>query len=236
MNETNEVNRIRQVYSRYQETGYAQRLWSNNNPGNRAIAAERARVLKNALDSAGFMSLANRRVLDVGCGYGAILASLQQWEAQPTHLFGVELLGERVAEAQTHHPELQIQQGNGANLACQDSIFDLVIFFTVFSSVLDTEVRRSMANEAIRVLKPGGAIVWYDFRVRNPNNPHTRPLTRADIRAMFPEFHTKLQTVTLLPPLARRLGKLTSVLYPLLRNIPFLRTHYLGLLVKPIPQ
>ena len=90
----------------------------------------------------------------------------------------------------------------------------------------------NVAGEVHRVLKSGGAVVWYDFRYKNPWNPHTRPMPKQRIRQFFPDFEIHLHTVTLLPPLARRLGRLTPVLYPQLSAIPPLRTHHLGLLVK----
>jgi hypothetical protein len=92
---------------------------------------------------------------------------------------------------------------------------------------------RNVAQEVSRVLKPGGAVVWYDFIYNNPKNPQVRGLRLSAIRDLFPDFHFIMRKVTLFPPLARRLGPLTSVLYPALAAIPCLRTHYLGLLHKP---
>jgi hypothetical protein len=91
----------------------------------------------------------------------------------------------------------------------------------------------NVAREIDRVLAHGGAIVWYDFRYNNPWNPHVRGMRRQNIQSLFPGYTLHLKTLTLLPPLARRLGHLTSSLYPLLSSLPFLRTHYLGLLIKP---
>ena len=51
-------------------------------------------------------------------------------------------------------------------------------------------------------------------------------MTRTAIHALFVGFEPRLLTVTLLPPLARRLGSLTSVLYPVFGSIPSLRTLY----------
>lgn len=57
-------------------------------------------------------------------------------------------------------------------------------------------------------------------------------MTLAQIRRLFPQLEMHLHTATVLPPLARRLGRLTQSLYPVLAAIPPLRTHYLGLLMK----
>ena len=124
-------------------------------------------------------------------------------------------------------------RANAEQLGFPDGAFDLVLLFTVFTSILDDRMARSVAREVERVLKPGGAVVWYDFRYDNPWNPNVRGMTKATIRSLFADFELKLQMVTLLPPLARRLGRATSILYPVLAAVPLLRTHYLGLLVKP---
>jgi hypothetical protein len=110
-----------------------------------------------------------------------------------------------------------------------------VVFFTVFSSILAKAMAQNIAKEASRVLKPGGAIIWYDLRIRNPRNPHTRPVRKKDIECLFPGFVYQLRAITLLPPLARRLGRFTTRLYPLLAAVPALRTHYVGVLRKVAP-
>lgn len=76
-------------------------------------------------------------------------------------------------------------------------------------------------------------MIWYHFRYNNPTNPNVRGMTKRLIRRFFPDFRMKLHSITLLPPLARRLGRLTPVLYPVLAAIPPLRTHYLGVLIRP---
>lgn len=50
---------------------------------------------------------------------------------------------------------------------------------------------------------------------------------------LFRDFHMDLQRITLLPPVACRLGPAMRLLYPVLAAVPPLRTHYLALLVKP---
>jgi ubiquinone/menaquinone biosynthesis C-methylase UbiE len=121
---------------------------------------------------------------------------------------------------------------NAEQLHFEDATFDLVLLFTVFSSILDGRMACNVASEVCRVLKPGGAVVWYDFRYNSPANRNVRRITRATIQAIFPDFDLHLRTVTVLPPLARRLGRLTPTLYTIFASIPILRTHYLGLLWK----
>ena len=51
-------------------------------------------------------------------------------------------------------------------------------------------------------------------------------------RELFGDLEGKLESVTVIPPLARRLGPLTAPGYPLLAALPPMRSHLLGLLLK----
>ena len=103
----------------------------------------------------------------------------------------------------------------------------------MFTSILEAEMKQQAAKEMGRVLKAGGAILWYDFLFDNPRNPDVKGIRAREIRELFPGFEITLRKITLAPPIARKipLGSLPT-LYPLLGALPFLRTHYLGLFVK----
>jgi SAM-dependent methyltransferase len=185
------------------------------------------------LETHRFLPLDGKHILEIGCGYGNVLASLLDWGAKPQDSYGVDLLPERIELARKTYPDFHFQCLNAEKLGFPSGTFDLVLFFTVYSSILDGNMRERMALEAGRVLKRGGAILWYDFRYDNPANPHVRGVTESDVRHLFPEYTVFLRSVSLLPPLARTLGKFTASTYPLLSRIGFLRTHYLGILMKP---
>lgn len=226
-----EVKRIQQVYRHYQEAP-EQAKRDLTNPGNYAMLHERQSALQLVLAEHGLLPLTSHRVLDLGCGHGGVLASLLDLGAQPHNLYGIDLLPDRIEAARRAYPDIRFACGNAEHLDFQDACFDLVLLFTVFSSILDDGMAHNIAHEVRRVLKPSGAVLWYDFRYNNPWNPHVRGMTKWHIRQFFPDFEMHLRTITLLPPLARRMGRLTPVLYPLLAAIPPLRTHYLGLLRK----
>jgi len=227
-----EIQRLVEVYRSYGESRAIQGRWDDGNPGNRAILRERQRAVRSWLAAHSMVPLAGRQILEVGCGSGRVLAGLLELGARPENLHGVDLLPERIAVARQHHPDIDFQLANAEELGFADAQFDLVLLFTVFSSILDDAMAHNIAREVIRVLKPGGAVVWYDLRYDNPRNPNVRGMPATAVRALFPGFDLHIHTVTLLPPLARRLGRATPVLYPALALIPALRTHYLGLLVK----
>jgi SAM-dependent methyltransferase len=103
----------------------------------------------------------------------------------------------------------------------------------VFSSILDAPARQALAQEMLRVLKPGGYVFVYDFRISHPQNPDTTGIRKAEIRRLFPGLPFQVHSLTLAPPLARRLAPLSPVLAHILEAwCPFLRTHALYLLQK----
>jgi len=186
------------------------------------------------LKAAGYHPMTNLHMLDVGCGDGNLLRQFLQWGAVPERLAGIELRPELVQKARHLNPNLDVRCGSATKLPWSDASFDLVCQHTVFTSVLDPAMKQEIAAEMSRVLRPGRAVLWYDFMYSNPRNPDVRGVKAAEIRSLFPGFEIHLHRITLAPFIARRLPEsLLPVLYPLLAAIPLLRTHYLGLLVKP---
>lgn len=229
-----EPERIRQAYLRYQSDPAVRRRWDPANAGNRAIHAERREALRELLAAEGRLPLARQRVLDVGCGSGEVLASLVDDGAEPELLYGVDLRADAIDEARRAHPEMHWQSGNAERIELPSASFDLVLAFTVFSSILDDAMARNLAAEITRLLRPGGALVWYDFRFASPYNANVRAMTAARVTELFPRWPSTMRALTVLPPLARRLGRVSPVLYPLLARVPPLRSHWLGLMRRPL--
>lgn len=227
-----EAARIARVYEGYRVAGRGS-LYDPSNPGNRAILRERLRWTRRALQRAGLANLRGRRVLDVGCGVGRELARMQEFGAASADLVGVDLLPDRIETARRTFPDLEFRVANAVELGFPDAFFDLILSFTLFSSILDQATAGQVAAEIVRVLRHGGAVLWYDLRVANPRNPNVQGLTSRRVRALFPELCQHLRTITLAPPLARKLGPTTPATYPLLAALPFVRTHLVGSLVKP---
>ena len=226
MSESSEVKRIKTAYA-----DYARR--SPANRGSRRIVGDRNAGIDKILYKHGVAPLNNSTVLDIGCGRGGVLARLTGLGAESQNLYGVDLRESPIEAARRAHPHIRFECANGERLGFCDHFFDLVLILMVFSSILDESMAHNVAAEAGRVLKPGGSILWHDMRYDNPRNPSVHGMRKRNIRELFPGFELHLDSSTLLPPLARRLGRTTPALYPLLSAIPWLRTHYLGLLVKP---
>ena len=223
-----EETRIRLAYAR---RGDLARLYSPFNPGALFMAQALERRVLALLKKHGCDDLAGKKILEVGCGTGHWLRQLVQWGANPENLFGVELLPGRVQEAKRLcGASVTILQGSGASLQFRDREFDLVLQSTVFSSILDQTTSRLVASEMLRVLKPTGFVLWYDFFVKNPRNPDVRGITKRDIRDLFPGCDVELERVTLAPPLSRTLARYSWTLCELLCRLPILCTHYLGII------
>ncbi len=102
----------------------------------------------------------------------------------------------------------------------------------MFSSITDEAICYTVAKEMLRVVKPGGMILWYDFWT-NPMNKATRGIRAKEIRKYFPNCRFNLERVTLAPPLARGLVPVTWVGAELLEKLRLLNTHYL-VAIRPV--
>ena len=182
-----------------------------------------------------FTPLHTKKILEVGCGTGHWLREFIKWGVRPENITGIDLLVDRVAEARCLCPEaVCIAYGNAAELAFPDATFDLVVQSTVFTPVLDAIMKQQMASEMLRVVKDDGFILWYDYHVNNPWNPDVRGIKRREISQLFPDCHIKLQRITLVPPLVRLLAPYSWLACYVLGKIPWLCTHYLGLISKEL--
>ena len=226
-----EVERIADYYRQREAAGYARR-YSLFQRGSLFRMQRFERDVLAALDRHGLTSLDEYRILDVGCGAGGFLRRLVSWGADPRNLAGVDLLADRVEAARRIEPCLDVRQADASALPFEEASFDLVCQLTVFTSILDDGMRRAVASEMARVLRPGGVVVSYDFRVTRDRR-NTRPLRAAELVALFPGFTVDARRVTLIPPLARALAGRSWLLCELLETIPLLRTHELVLLGKP---
>ena len=114
-----------------------------------------------------------------------------------------------------------------------DASLDIVLVATVFSSLLDDAYQQRLAETMWRWLKPGGAVLCYDFTVNNPRNRDVRAVPLARLRALFPQGRMRHRRVTLAPPLARGVTRLHPALYRWFSALPWLRTHVLVWIDKP---
>lgn len=204
------------------------------NPDVWQTVQERQRAMLRLFARLGWHDLESRRVLEVGCGTGGNLLELLRIGFAPRNLAGIELLPDRFAQAMQGLPSgVTLMQGDASTAKFPDESEDIVLQSTVFSSLLDAPFQWRLAQAMWRWVRPGGAVLWYDFTVNNPRNPDVRGVSVARIRELFPHGRVQVQRVTLAPPIARRVCALHPSLYTVFNVLPFLRTHVLAWIEKP---
>jgi SAM-dependent methyltransferase len=195
---------------------------------------ERQRAMLELFVAKGLADLGGLNLVEVGCGAGGNLLEFLRLGLAAHRLQGVELLPERLSLARGVLPvALRLHPGDALDLALPQDSQDLVYVATVFSSLLDADYQQRLAHHLWRWVRPGGAVLWYDFVVDNPRNPDVRGVPRSRVAALFPAGAITWRRVTLAPPLARAAVRIHPTLYTVLNALPLLRTHALAWIAKP---
>jgi SAM-dependent methyltransferase len=177
--------------------------------------------------------LAGLDVLEVGSGHGDNLLEMLRLGFDPARLVGNELLPERVAASRRRLPAAtRVLEGDATQLALPDGSFDIVVVSTVFSSILDDAFQQRLATAMWRWVRPGGAVLWYDFTLDNPRNTDVRAVPLRRLRALFPASRIDARRVTLAPPIGRQVVRLHPAAWRLFNALPLLRTHVLAWIAK----
>lgn len=225
-----EEARIRAAYGRREKVDVR---YSWFNPAYQLMMQQCERRILALLSRCGFADLQSRTILEIGAGTGHWLREFVKWGARPENVTGIDLLPDRVARAgELCPPGVHIQCANAAQLPFSWERFDIVFQSTVFTSILDEGLRRGVAAEMLRVVKPTGLILWYDYHVNNPWNKDVRGVKRREIYRLFADCRIHLEHITLLPPLARMLAPYSYSTCYWLEKFPPLCTHYLGVIRK----
>ena len=144
-------------------------------------------------------SVSGLRVLDLGCGFGALAIYMA---TQGAEVVGVDSDGDRLsvgsAVAAAHELPAEFREGRMQALAVPPGSFDLAVLNNSLPYVVPRPERRAALAATLRALRPGGFVV---IRSANRWNP----------RDQF----TGLPLIQLFPPrradqLARRLGRRRS--------------------------
>lgn len=233
MTTPSDENEIRSVAERYARRDPGD-LYSPLRPEVWQARQERQRAMLRLLARHAMQPLNRLRLLEIGCGHGSNLLELASLGFDASLLVGNELLPERAAVARRQLPAVTtVHEGDATKLPFDAGSFDLVYQSTVFSSLLDDAFQRRLADVMWRWVRPGGAVLWYDFTYNNPRNVDVRGVPLARVRALFPGGKIDVRRITLAPPLSRRVVKLHPGGYRALNALPFLRTHLLCWIGKP---
>ncbi len=226
-----EGTRIKQAYARRSAAGKPG-LYTVFNPAALFARQQREKEIVKLLKMSQNTDLAKKRILDLGCGSGGVLRDFINYGALPANCRGFDLLPDRIEAASLSTPGVDFRCGNAESLPYGDGEFDLVILFTVLTSILDPGMKRRLAGEALRVLRPGGDILYFDYCVDNPRNADVRGVGREEIGELFLGAAVVLKRTMLAPPLARAIAPRSFTACQLLEKIPWLRTHYIGTINK----
>jgi SAM-dependent methyltransferase len=122
---------------------------------------------------------AGQRVLDVGCGPGALTAELVR-RLEPASVTTIDPSEEFVAAARTRHPGVDVRQGSAEELPFVDDAFDATLAQLVVHFMRDP---RTGVREMVRVTRPGGivaACVWDHAADQGPLSPFWRAARTLD--------------------------------------------------------
>jgi ubiquinone/menaquinone biosynthesis C-methylase UbiE len=100
---------------------------------------------------------AGMRILDVGCGTGALLKRLCKTSGIDAH--GIDAEANMIAVAKRSNPDYSFQVSPCESIPYEDDSFDVLTACMAYHHFSD---KSGFAREAARVLKPGGALYIAD--------------------------------------------------------------------------
>jgi SAM-dependent methyltransferase len=195
---------------------------------------ERDRVMLQLLKKAKMTNLSELDIFEVGCGFGDNLLNLIKLGALPQKIWGSDIIDSRVKDARSRLPEsvnLFVEDSSADNHNNTKS-FNLILQFTVFSSILSDKTQLELASKLMSLLQKDGYILWYDFIYSNPKNKSVRGVSKSRIKELFPNAEITFKKVTLAPPIGRALVRRAPFLSQVLNLFPILKTHTFALIKK----
>ena len=229
MNEINKLNELIEIKKRYERrNSLTPHRYNILQPDVYLRKQEFERGLIKWLTWKNYPSIQELKLLEIGCGGGLNLLKFIELGFQPVNILGNELLTERAVSARKILPkEIEIIEGDALKLDISHNSYDVVFQSTVFSSILNFEFQKELAEKLWNIAKPEGGILWYDFTYNNPRNRDVSGITLKKIRQLFPNGIITHWRMTLAPPISRFVTKFHPNLYSLFNIFPFLKTHIL---------
>jgi SAM-dependent methyltransferase len=190
-----------------------------------------------------YVDLKDKRILDVGCGLGMYTAAFGRYSAT---VYGTEVEHDRARQAAGR--ATAIVRAVGEALPFRSNTFDVVYSHEVLEHVADD---RQAVREAVRVTRPGGAVVVYvpnrlwPFEthgiywrgvyhygniplvnylpdfVRNRLAWHVRAYTRQGLRRLFDDLPVRIDVHRTVYPGFDNVVRRFSTLGPLIRALSY---------------
>ncbi len=134
----------------------------------------------------------DEQVLDMGCGRGAVLLMVARLLPKGKAI-GVDLwqssdqsgnarsATQRNAALEGVTDRIELHTADMQKLPFADDAFDMVLSSLAIHNIQDSSGRNQAINEAVRILKPGGALVIADFRATHQYAERLRELGMAQV-------------------------------------------------------
>jgi SAM-dependent methyltransferase len=138
------------------------------------------------------------------------------------------------------YPNINVVCGDATSMPYEPGMFDLVMESTMFVQLTDEALSRSIAQEMLRVTKPGGYLLLIDWRYGKPRNADYCAFSRARIARLFSIGSATQMVCTkraaLVPTVGRALSRHWPAVYFLVQaTLPFLVGAKASLLRKALP-
>ncbi|HSH68053.1 MAG TPA: class I SAM-dependent methyltransferase [Bacteroidia bacterium] len=176
-----------------------------------------------------FSNISELKIIEIGAGHGYNLIYFKYLGLGWNNIYANDILPERGKFLKENLPLATIHTCDAFELGYAN-YFDIVFQSTVFTSELNSEKKKALANKMFSMTKKGGIVLWYDFMYDNPNNKKVKGISKSEVSNLFP--HAKridYYKTTLAPPIGRVVGKL----YPVINTLCFpLRTHLIAVIEK----
>lgn len=231
MRERERIEKFYQTFSKDKPANY----WSLLNPTVLMGNHVRQRELVKILNKIG--NLSDKKILEIGCGYGGNLSELIRFGANPSNLIGNDLMEDRIAGCRRTLPSsVTLLYGDALDLTIDDESLDVCYQSTVFTSIVNSDVKKQLAEKMLRMCKPGGGILWFDFTYGNTGN--VKGIKKSEIKKLFEGCNITFKRVHLYHWIGRAIQcihpSLLYLTYPILHSIPLLRSHWICWIEKPI--
>lgn len=147
------------------------------------------------------------RLLDVGCGTGALAARLV---GLGYRVAGLDPSQGMLDVMKERAPEVEAVNASATEMPFEEGAFDLSLSVATMHHIADREAVRRALQEMVRVVKPGGRVIVWDHNPRNPYWPHLMkrvPQDRGDERLVpVEELVAGLESGGAAPLAVRQLG------------------------------
>jgi ubiquinone/menaquinone biosynthesis C-methylase UbiE len=178
------------------------------------------------------------QILDVGCGGGGSIINFLRLGFDPSKIWGIDILPERIRIARSRFPNVNFICGDASSMKeLEDNRFDLVFEATMFVQITDDNLSQRIADEMLRVAKTNGFIMLIDWRYGKPGNASYKALSQKRIEKLF-HIGTRSEVRgvykgALVPPVGRFISHRAPFVYFLVQTLfPFLVGQVTTVLVK----